>query len=344
MSVPTPAVAPRAAPVPRAAPMQTALVTGAQGMLGYWLVQALLERSCDVVVLERDENARTALRIDGLHHRCTCVRGDLLDAPLLTRAIAEHEVDTVFHLAAQPIAGTAMRSPVSTFETNVRGTWLLLEACRARGVARTVVASTDRAYGPPRTLPYTEDMLLDARYPYEVSKAAADLIARSYFHTFGLPVAVTRFSNVYGGGDLNRSRLVPELTAAVLAGRAPVIRSDGTPERDYLYAADAAAAYLAIADALGRGPSGGAHGEAFNAGGGEVRSVREVTDLLIEVAGADVVADIRGAGVPRGEVDRQFADCTKLRDLTGWAPQVLLRDGLRRTVEWYRAHPEALAP
>jgi CDP-glucose 4,6-dehydratase len=331
--------------------MRTAFVTGASGLLGYWLVQALLARGVRVVTLERDAVARTALRLDGLDARCATVHGDLLDAPLLERAIAEHEVDTVFHLAAQPIVGTAVRSPVSTLETNVRGTWLLLEACRIHSVARVVVASTDRAYGPPRTLPYTEDMLLDARYPYEVSKAAADLIARSYFHTFGLPVAVTRFSNVYGGGDLNRSRLVPELTAAVLAGRAPVIRSDGTPERDYLYAGDAAAAYLAIADALHPAPGGpagtGVAGQAFNAGGGEVHSVREVTDLLIRVAGADVVADYRGAGGAGGdrfEVDRQYADSSKLRELTGWAPRVRLEDGLRRTVEWYRAHPETLAP
>jgi CDP-glucose 4,6-dehydratase len=324
--------------------MQTAFVTGASGLLGYWLVQSLLDRGVRVVILERDEVARSALRVDGLDQRCTTVRGDLLDAPLIERAISEYEVDTVFHLAAQPIVGTAVRSPVSTFETNVRGTWLLLEACRTRSVSRVVVASTDRAYGPPETLPYIENMLLDARYPYEVSKAAADLIARSYFHTFGLPVAVTRFSNVYGGGDMNRSRLVPELTAAVLDGRAPVIRSDGTPERDYLYASDAAAAYLAIADALDDGPAGGAHGQAFNAGGGVVHSVREVTDMLIRVSGADVAADYRGEGVPRGEVDRQFADSGKLRQLTGWAPQVSLEDGLRRTVDWYRAHPETLAP
>ncbi|MCW3017166.1 MAG: NAD-dependent epimerase/dehydratase [Solirubrobacterales bacterium] len=330
--------------VAASAPMQTAFVTGSGGLLGYWLVQALLERSVRVVVLERTENARSALRIDGLAQRCTTVKGDLLDAPLLDRAIAEHEVDTVFHLAAQPIVGAAVRSPVSTFETNVRGTWLLLESARTCGVSRVVVASTDRVYGRPETLPYTEDMPLDARQPYEVSKAAADLVARSSFHTYGLPVAVTRFSNVYGGGDLNHSRLVPELTAAALAGRAPVIRSDGSPERDYLYAQDAAAAYLAIADALACGVDGGAHGEAFNAGGGAVYSVRQVTDMLIRVAGADVAAEYRGAGAPAGEVDRRVADSSKLRALTGWAPQVQLEEGLRRTVDWYRERPGALAP
>ncbi len=324
--------------------MRSAFVTGAGGLVGYWLVRALLDGGTRVVVLEREGRPRSALRVDGLDERCVAVRGDLLDAPLLERALAEHEVDAVFHLAAQPIVGTAERSPVGTLETNVRGTWLLLEACRVLQIPRVVVASTDRAYGPARAGAFTEDMLLDARHPYEVSKAAADLIARSYFHTYGLPVAVTRFSNVYGGGDLNRSRLVPELTAAVLAGRAPVIRSDGTPERDYLYAADAADAYLAIAAALGPDGDGGAHGQAFNAGGGALHSVREVCQTLVEVSGADVVPDYQGAPVAPGRVDRRPVDSTRLRALTGWAPRVALDEGLRRTVAWYREHPGVLGP
>jgi CDP-glucose 4,6-dehydratase len=319
--------------------MRTAFVTGASGLLGYWLVQALLAREVRVVLLQRGEHPQSALSLDGLDARCTTVRGDLLDAALLDRALAEHEVDTVFHLAAQPIVGTALRAPVATFETNVRGTWLLLESARLRGVSRVLVASTDRVYGRTSTPPFTEDMPLDARTPYDVSKAAADLVARSWWHSFGLPVAVTRFSNVYGGGDLNRTRLVPELVGAVLAGRAPVIRSDGTPERDYLYAQDAADAYLAIADALGDG----AAGQAFNAGGGGVYSVREVAERVIAVAGADVAVDIRGAPTG-GPVDRLVADSGRLHALTGWAPRVDLEEGLRRTVQWYRERPGALAP
>jgi CDP-glucose 4,6-dehydratase len=320
--------------------MRTAFVTGAYGMLGAWIVRALLERDVRVVVLKRDEVARTALAIEGLEGRCAVVRGDLLEPGLVERAIGEYECDTVFHLAAQTIVGTANRSPLSTFETNVRGTWLLMEACRLQGVARTVVAASDKAYGPHDTLPYREDFALQPKYPYDVSKAATDLIARSYFHTYGLPVAVTRFANIYGGGDLNPSRLVPELVRAVIRGDAPVIRSDGSPERDFLYAEDAAAAYLAIADRLDEGD---ARGEAFNAGGDAPHSVREVVELLIEVAGADVAPDYQGSGTPSGEIDRQFVDSSKLRSLTGWAPRVDLREGLRRTVEWYRAHPEALA-
>lgn len=318
----------------------TSFVTGAHGVLGAWLVKALLERGEQVVVLRRDEVPGSALVLEGTEARCAVVHGDLNDPGVVERAIGEYEVDTVFHLAAQTIVGTANRSPVSTFEANIRGTWTLLEACRLHGVARTVVAASDKAYGPSDRLPYTEEHPLGARYPYDVSKACADLIARSYWHTYGLPVAVTRFANIYGGGDTNPSRLIPEAVAAVLAGRPPVIRSDGSPERDFLYVEDAAAAYLAIADGLG-GRDGFA-GEAFNAGGDEPHSVLEVVSLLCRVAGSGVEPDVRGEGTPHGEIDRQYVDSTKLRERTGWRPQVGLEEGLRRTVEWYRARPEAL--
>lgn len=322
--------------------MKSAFVTGAHGLLGYWLVQALLADGVEVTVLKRDHNPRAALTLDGLEQRCNVVPGDLLDQPVLQRALGEYEVDAVFHLAAQTLVGTALRSPLGTFETNIRGTWLLLEACRLHGQPRVVVAASDKAYGAHDRLPYREDFALQPRFPYDVSKAATDLIARSYFHTYGLPVAVTRFANLYGGGDINRSRLVPEAVAAALAGRAPVIRSDGTPERDFLYAPDAAAAYLALARAL-EDPDGGARGEAFNGGGERPWSVGEVVALICRVAGSQVEPDIRGTGTPAGEIDRQYVDSSKLRELTGWAPAVELEDGLRRTVEWYREHPQALA-
>jgi CDP-glucose 4,6-dehydratase len=319
---------------------RTALVTGAYGMVGSWLVKALLERETRVVVLKRDEVRRSALALEGTEASCTVVRGDLVDAGLMDRALGEHEIDSVFHLAAQTIVGTANRSPASTFDTNIRGTWTLLEACRRHGVERTVVAASDKAYGPHDTLPYREDFALQPRHPYDVSKACTDLIARSYWHTYGVPVAVTRLANIYGGGDLNRSRLIPEAVSAALAGRPPVIRSDGSPERDFLYVEDAVAAYLAVADALDEGT---ARGEAFNAGGDAPYPVRDVIGLVCRVAGADVEPDIRGAGTPAGEIDRQYVDSTKLRELTGWCPAVGLEEGLRRTVEWYREHPQALA-
>ncbi|HVE68562.1 MAG TPA: NAD-dependent epimerase/dehydratase family protein [Solirubrobacteraceae bacterium] len=321
--------------------MSRAFVTGAYGLLGTWLVRALLERGDAVTVLRRDEPAASALVLDGLEAACDVVTGDVGDAATVERALAEYEADTVFHLAAQTLVGTAVRSPVATFEANVRGTWVLLDACRRLEVPRVVVASSDKAYGAHDELPYREDMALRPRYPYDASKAAADLIARSYFHTYGVPVAVTRFANLYGGGDLNFSRLVPEAAAAAIQGRPPVIRSDGTPERDFLHAGDAAAAYLAIAGAL---DAGGAAGEAFNAGGGEPHSVLDVVRLVCRAAGTEVEPDVRGTGTPAAEIDRQYVDAGKLRELTDWAPAVELEAGLAGTVEWYRAHPDVLPP
>ena len=325
---------------------RSVLVTGAYGLLGGWLVRALLERGDRVVALRRDRTPRAALVLDGAEQALDVVHGDLVEPGLVARALGEYEVDTVFHLAAQTLVGTANRSPLSTFEANVRGTWTLLEACRLHGAERVLVASSDKAYGASAALPYREDHPLDARHPYDVSKAATDLIARSYWHTFGLPVAVTRCANLYGGGDLNRSRLIPEAVGAALAGRAPVIRSDGSPERDFLYVEDAVEACLLLCDALDRSDPGdgdGARGEAFNAGWGEPHAVREVVALICAIAGTDVAPDVRGTGTPAGEIDRQFVDAAKLRALTGWEPRVGLEEGLRRTVEWYRARPQALA-
>jgi CDP-glucose 4,6-dehydratase len=317
-------------------PLRSVFVTGAYGLLGSALVRTLLDRGVEVTVLRRDTTPRSALVLEGLEPLVNVVPGDVTGGGVVLRAIGEYEADTVFHLAAQTIVGTANRSPLSTWEANVQGTWMVLEACRELGVARVVVAASDKAYGAHDELPYREDFALQPRFPYDVSKAATDLIARCYWHTYGVPVATTRFANLYGGGDTNRSRLVPEAVDAALAGRRPVIRSDGTPERDFLYVDDAVAAYLAIADAL---DGGGARGEAFNAGSGRPHAVREVVELICRIAGTDVEPDIRGTGTPRGEIDRQYVDTTKLRRLTGWAPQVTLEDGLRRTVEWYRTHP-----
>jgi CDP-glucose 4,6-dehydratase len=318
---------------------RSVLVTGAHGLLGSWLIAALLERDARVVALRRDEPAVSTLELLGLAHRVDVVHGDVCDEETVARALNEYEVDSVFHLAAQTQVGIANRAPRSTFETNVRGTWLVMEACRQQGVARVVVASSDKAYGPTAELPYREDQPLAPRFPYDVSKASADMIARSYWHTFGLPVAVTRFANLYGGGDVNRARLIPEAVCAALEGRAPVIRSDGSPERDFVYVEDAVRAYLAIWALLGTGRGGG---EAFNAGGGAPHKVGDVVALICRLAGTEVTPDIRGEGTPHGEIDCQWVDFGKLRELTGWEPEVGLEDGLRRTIEWYRAHPSAL--
>jgi CDP-glucose 4,6-dehydratase len=311
-------------------------VTGAYGMLGGWLVRALLDRGERVVVLKRDGSSGSALELDGSEARCTVVRGDVTDAALMARTVVEQEVGTVFHLAAQTIVGTANDSPAPTFATNIQGTSAILEAARLGAAQRVIVAASGMAYGEQATLPYTEEMALRPRHPYEVSKAATDLVARSYWHTFGLPVATTRLTNVYGGGDRNPSRLIPELVAAILESRAPRIRSDGTPERDFLYVEDAVAAYLAIADALDREGAPTARGEAFNAGGGRPVSVREVVETLGRVAGAplDVVYD--PANTIPGEISRQYVDVRKIERVCGWAPQVDLEEGLRRTLDWYR--------
>ena len=311
-------------------------VTGAYGLLGSWLVKALLDRGARTTVLKRDAVAMTALSLEGTEQRVNVVSGDICDAGLIERALSEYEVETVFHLAAQTIVGVANRSPVSTFETNIRGTWTLLEACRRTNVGRVVVAASDKAYGAHDELPYHEELALQPRYPYDVSKAATDMIARSYWHTFELPVAVTRFANLYGGGDLNGSRLVPECVLAAIDGRPPVIRSDGTLERDYLYVEDAVDAYLSIWDLLGDG--GGAAGEAFNAGGDRPHSVLEVAQLVCRLAGTGVEPDVRGTGTPPGEISRQWVDSSKLRSRSGWAPQVSLEDGLQRTIDWYRRY------
>lgn len=316
------------------------LVTGAQGFIGSWLVSRLLEEGARVVVLRRDIPAESRFGVEGLEKRCDVVLGDLVDYESLVRSLNEYEVKAVFHLGAQTIVGTANRSPLSTYETNIRGTYLLLEACRAVGVVgdgieRVVVASSDKAYGSHDDLPYSEDFALQPRYPYDVSKAATDMIARSYAVTYGLPVAVTRLANVYGGGDFNFSRIVPDTARALVRGDRPVIRSDGTPERDYIYAPDAVDAYLAIARSL---DDPAMHGRAWNAGAGRPYSVKEIVSRLVAVSGREVEPDIQGEGTPHGEIDRQFLDSSRIRDELGWEPRWELDDGLRETWTWYERH------
>jgi len=314
------------------------LVTGGDGLVGAWLVMALLERGERVVVIRRSVRAESTLALLGLAGSVEFVDGDICSDGLVARVLSEHRIDGVFHLAAQTLVGVANRAPVTTFETNIRGTWLLLEACRVHVTKGVVVASTDKAYGLQPELPYREEYALVPRFPYDVSKAACDMIARSYGDTFGLPVAVTRLANVYGPGERHSSRLVPEAVCAALAGEPPIVRSDGSPERDFLYAEDAARAYLAVWEALGRGQGAG---EAFNAGGGRPHRVLDVIELICRLAGAQVTPEVRGAGVPHGELDRQWLDSSKLHALTGWRPLVTLEEGLRRTIDWYREHPVA---
>jgi CDP-glucose 4,6-dehydratase len=314
-----------------------ALVTGARGFAASWLAKALLESGSEVSSIDREGASPTGLDLQGIASEVNDVVGDLRDHDAVLGLLTKSRIDSVFHLAAQAIVGDANASPVPTFETNIEGTWVLLDACREAGVELVVVASSDKAYGAHEQLPYTEDSALQPVFPYDVSKAATDLIARSYWHTYRLPVTVTRFANLYGGGDRNFSRLIPETVTAVLDGRPPMIRSDGSPERDFLHVEDAAQAYLAVAGALAKGEVGG---EAFNAGWGRPHPVREVIDLICELGPGDVKPDYQGTGNPSGEIDRQYLDSTKIRERIGWEPQVDLREGLKRTLEWYEAHPE----
>jgi CDP-glucose 4,6-dehydratase len=287
-----------------------------------------------VVVLSRSDLAGSRFETEGLREQCTLVEASLTDMEALRDALDAHDVRAVFHLGAQTQVGVAYRSPFDTWETNIRGTYTLLEAVRERGgTERVVVASSDKAYGAHEELPYREDFALQPSYPYDVSKAATDMIARSYAATYDMPVAVTRLANVYGPGDVNWARVIPDTARSLIRGERPVIRSDGTPERDYIYVDDAADAYLAVGDSLDDPAN---RGRAWNAGSGEPLSVLEVVTRLIEISGHSVEPDIQGTGVPHGEIDRQYLDPTALREELGWTPKWDLDSGLRAAWDWYR--------
>jgi CDP-glucose 4,6-dehydratase len=309
-------------------------VTGATGLLGGWLVQALLARGAHVVGLVRDSVPRSRLTAERVIDRIDVVWGDVTDFLSVERALAEYEIECVFHLAAQAIVGIANRSPLSTFDTNVRGTWNVLEASRRQPtVKRVIVASSDKAYGAQTRLPYEETSPLQGGHPYDVSKSCADLIAQSYWTSFGLPVAITRCGNLFGGGDLNWNRLVPGTIRAVLRDGAPLIRSNGRFIRDYLYVEDAVDAYLTVAEALGE--SDAVAGQGFNVSYGEPQSVLELVARILALMGRpDLQPSVLGEAP--NEIAEQYLDATRLRTRLGWKPRVGLEDGLQHTIAWYR--------
>jgi len=311
------------------------LVTGATGLLGGWLVEGLLARGADVVAIVRDGVARSRLIRERIVERVDVAAGDVADYLFVERVLAEYEIECVFHLAAQTIVGIANRAPLSTFETNVKGTWNILEAARrVPTVRRVVVASSDKAYGDHDTLPYDETSPLLGRHPYDVSKSAADLIAQSYWHTFGLRVAVTRCGNLFGGGDLNWNRIVPGTIRSALAGERPLIRSDGRLIRDYLYVEDAVDAYLLVAEALAQGDH--VAGEGINVSYEQPQTVLEIVERILRLLGrAHLRPDIRNEA--SGEIRDQYLNASLARKLLGWTPRIALDAGLTRTIEWYRA-------
>ena len=312
---------------------RTVFVTGCAGLLGSWLSIGLAELGASVVGLIRDEVPFSYLRSSGYYDRIAVVRGDVTDYELVERALNEYEIDTVFHLAAQTIVPIANRSPLSTFESNIKGTWVLLEAARRSSkVTRVVVASSDKAYGVHEELPYTEDAPLLGCYPYDASKACAEFIARTYVTSYGLPVAITRCANLYGGGDLNWSRVFPGTIRSVIRGERPIVRSDGTMLRDYLYVRDAVNGYLTLAERL---DEPGVIGEAFNFGMDAPKTVLEIVQTIIAVSD-QLELDPVVLGEAPNEIQAQYLDSSKAKRVLGWMPDYSLEEGLRETVEWYR--------
>jgi len=310
-------------------------VTGCTGLLGSWLTADLVERGANAVGLVRDSVPRTNFTGLGLRERITTVRGEIEDYFLVERVLNEYEIETVFHLAAQTIVTIANRNPVSTFETNIKGTWNLLEACRrSQTVKRIIVASSDKAYGDQKALPYQEDAPLLGAHPYDVSKSAADLLAASYWQTYRLPVCVTRCGNLFGGGDLNFNRIVPGTIRSALRDEPPIIRSDGTPKRDYFYVRDATDAYLTLAEQMDVLKC---HGEAFNFSLEQPMTVLEITKaILVQIRKTNLKPEIRNEAL--GEILNQYLSAEKARRVLNWKPRYSLPEGLAETIKWYEVY------
>ncbi|MBQ4816876.1 GDP-mannose 4,6-dehydratase [Bacillus pumilus] len=307
-------------------------VTGCTGLLGSYLVKELIDQGANVTGLVRDQVPRSNLYQGSQFEKMNVVQGALEDMQTIERALGEYEIDTVFHLAAQAIVGVANRHPVSTFEANILGTWNVLEACRRQPlIKRVIVASSDKAYGDQEQLPYDEDMPLNGKHPYDVSKSCADLISHTYYNTYGLPVCITRCGNLYGGGDLNFNRIIPQTIQLVLEGEAPEIGSDGTFIRDYFYIEDAVKAYLLLAEKM---EEKGLAGEAFNFSNEIQLTVLELVDKILKAMGSELKPRILNQGTH--EIKHQYLSAEKARKLLDWKPDYSIDEGLEKTIEWYR--------
>ena len=308
-------------------------VTGATGLLGSWLVKALVDNNANVVCLVRDIVPKSNLYLNGYYKKVVVVNGSLEDYFMIERTLNEYEVDTIFHLGAQTIVGTANRSPLATFESNIKGTWNVLEAARnSELIERILVASSDKAYGEQEKLPYTEDMPLKGSHSYDVSKSCADLIAQSYYYTYNLPIGITRCGNFYGGGDLNFNRIVPGTIKSVLNNERPVIRSDGKYIRDYIFILDAVEAYLFLAKKLGNPAIRGA----FNFSNESQVTVLDVVKKILKLMGREDL-EPRILNEARSEITHQYLSAKKAKEILGWKPKYTLEEGLRRTIKWYGA-------
>ena len=313
-------------------------LTGATGLLGSWLTKQLLQLGADVVCLVRDNVPASELVRSGNLNRVKSVHGDVRDRDLLERALGEYEIETVFHLAAQTIVGTANRNPVATFEANIGGTWNVLEAVRrSPRVQQVMIASSDKAYGAQQTLPYTEQTPLQGQHPYDVSKSCTDLIAQTYAQTYQTPVAITRCGNFFGGGDLNWNRIVPGTIRSLSRGERPVIRSDGQFVRDYIYVEDGAGAYLLLAEKLAQNPE--LRGRAFNFSNEVQLTVLELVSLIGKLMESDLEPEVLGQA--SNEIRNQYLSAQKAREELGWQPHFGLEEGLKKTIEWYRAFFES---
>ncbi len=309
------------------------LITGCTGFLGSWLTAVLINSGADVVGLIRDDVPESQLARSGSIDKIKIVHGELGNYALLERTLAEYEIHTIFHLAAQTIVGIANQSPMSTFETNIRGTWVLLEAARhASTVKAVVIASSEKAYGDRAEPPFKETVPLQGRHPYDVSKSCADLIAQTYAHSYGLPIGITRCSNLYGGGDLNWNRLLPGTIRSVLRGERPILRSDGTFKRDYLFVEDAVNGYMMIAEQLANGRL---HGETFNFGRGEPDTALNVVKTIISVSNHPELEPIILDEV-KNEIKDEYLSADKAHQILGWQPADSLETGLAKTMAWYR--------
>jgi CDP-glucose 4,6-dehydratase len=314
------------------------LVTGATGLVGGWLLRRLVDQGADVVCLVRDWVPQSELVRSNLIEKVKVVRGDVRDQPLIERTLGEYEVDTVLHLAAQTIVGIANRNPVSTFESNIGGTWAMLEACRrSPAVKQIVLASSDKAYGDHENLPYNEETPLQGRHPYDVSKSCSDLIAQSYAVTYGLPVVTTRCGNFYGGGDLNWNRIVPGTIRSVLRGTRPVIRSDGQYVRDYFYVEDGAAAYTLLAEHLADNRE--ISGQAFNFSNELQVTVEQLVHQILKLMNSDLKPEIRNEA--SNEIRHQYLSAAKAAQMLAWRPLFSLEEGLKKTISWYEKFLES---